>query len=115
MALRSSSSFCLVSEASSRMLSKIAGRWTVRYSNSAVCMIDLSGNVVLPMVYNYISDCSDGVVTAFSQGHGWTLFNKFSTQTYTEKVNPILKIKKRILADAAFEAAQAEAEKGAAK
>ena len=82
------------------------GLAVVGYKDSAVCMIDTSGNVVLPMVYNHISDCSDGVVVAYSQGHGWSLFNKISTRRYEEKVNPILALKKRLVAENAYKQAQ---------
>ena len=76
------------------------------FASGARCMIDTKGNVVLPMVYTYVSQCSNGTVVAFSEGHGWTIYNKMSTETYTEESNPIIAIKRRILAQAAYDESQ---------
>lgn len=74
------------------------------YADGHIGMIDRGGNVVLPMVFDQVSSASDGTVAAFSEGHGWTIFNKLSRETYEEPVNPILTIKKRLLAEAAYKA-----------
>lgn len=68
-----------------------------------VGLIDRKGSVVVPMIYDSISDCSDGVFCAYSEGHGWTLLGKFSRSEYTEPSNPILRIKKQILAIRAYD------------
>ena len=41
-------------------------------------MIDSEGSIVLPFIYNAISNCSDGVIVAFEQYFGWTFYNKMS-------------------------------------
>ena len=74
------------------------------YADGHIGMIDRKGNAVLPQVFDFVSSCSDGVVAAFSAGHGWTVYNKLSRLTYEEPVNPILMIKKRLLAQAAYDA-----------
>lgn len=85
------------------------GLAVVGFANGARCMIDTNGNIVLPMVYTYISQCSNGVVVAFSNEHGWTIYNKMDTAEYTEQSNPILTYKKRILAQAAYDASLTQA------
>ena len=76
------------------------------FASGARCMIDTKGNIVLPMAYTHISQCSNGVVVAFAEGHGWTVYNKMSTEKYTEQSNPIIAIKRRILAQQAYDNAQ---------
>ena len=39
-------------------------------------MIDRNGDTVIPFVFDYISNCSDGLVLAFKKDVGWTLFAK---------------------------------------
>lgn len=39
-------------------------------------MIDTSGNIVLPFVFDYVSNCSDGVIIALSEEYGDILFVK---------------------------------------
>lgn len=74
------------------------------FANGARGMIDTAGNTVLPLIYTHVSSCSDGVAVAFAEGKGWTIYNKMSTESYTEPSNPILSIKRRILAQAAYDA-----------
>jgi len=67
-----------------------------------VGLIDVRGETVVPMIFDRVSDCSDGVICAFSEGHGWTVLHKMSKSEYVEPSNPILQIKKRLLAEAAY-------------
>ena len=39
-------------------------------------MIDTSGNIVLPFVFDYVSNCSDGVIIALSEEYGDILLVK---------------------------------------
>lgn len=59
----------------------LEGLAVITASNGKKFMIDTDGNVVLPAVYDYISDCSDGVVTAYERVHGWSVFNKMKNDT----------------------------------
>ena len=36
-------------------------------------MIDKSGNIVLPFTYDYVSQNSSGVVSAFRNENGWSV------------------------------------------
>ena len=73
-------------------------------------LIDLKGGVALPMIFDYVSSCRDGAICAFSRGHGWSIFNKMSTQTYEQTSNPIMAIKKRLVAQAKFDEFTLESE-----
>ena len=42
-------------------------------------MIDLDGNTVIPMVYDSLSDCQDGVIIAYEQKYGNYVFGKISS------------------------------------
>lgn len=83
------------------------GLAVIGYKDGKRCMIDTDGNVVLPLIYDHISQCSNGTVVAFAEGHGWSIYNKMSAQKYTEPSNPILAIKRRIMAQKLFDEAQA--------
>ncbi len=37
-------------------------------------MIDTEGNIVLPFTYDYITNCSDGVIAAYRKESGWIVF-----------------------------------------
>lgn len=39
-------------------------------------MLDLSGRILLPAVFDYISDCSGGVIIAYEKDHGYYIINK---------------------------------------
>ena len=84
------------------------GLAVIGYSDGKRCMIDTEGNIVLPMIYDHISQCSNGTVVAFAEGHGWSIYNKMSTEKYSEPSNPILAIKRRIMAQTAYDAALVE-------
>ena len=83
------------------------GLAVIGYSDGKRCMIDTEGNIVLPMVYDYVSQCSNGTVVAYAEGHGWSVYNKMSIEKFTEPSNPILSIKRRIIAQKVFDDAQA--------
>ena len=44
--------------------------------NGLYGMIDTEGNAVLPCVFDSISDCQDGVIVAFTEKNGYSIFNK---------------------------------------
>ena len=41
-------------------------------------VIDTAGNIVVPFGYSFISECSDGIMTAYSEGVGWRLLRKMT-------------------------------------
>ena len=43
-----------------------------------VGLIDSEGNFVLPMVFDRVQSCSGGIIAAWDQVNGWTLFNKMA-------------------------------------
>lgn len=49
--------------------------------NGKKFMIDTDGCVVLPAVYDHISDCSDGVITAYECNYGWSIYNKMKSES----------------------------------
>ncbi|MDD4772019.1 MAG: WG repeat-containing protein [Eubacteriales bacterium] len=55
----------------------IEGLAVVGVSSARFCMIDNNGNIVLPLIYDYISNVSSGVIIAHSR-EGWEIFNKMS-------------------------------------
>lgn len=83
------------------------GLAVIGFKDGKRCMIDTEGNIVLPMIYDHISQCSDGTVVAYAEGHGWSIYNKMSVEKFTEPSNPILAIKRRIIAQKLFDEAQA--------
>jgi len=83
------------------------GLAVIGYADGKRCMIDTEGNVVLPMVYDHISQCSNGTVVAYAEGQGWSIYNKMSAEDFTEPSNPILSIKRRIIAQKLFDEAEA--------
>lgn len=74
------------------------------YAEGQIGMIDKEGRTVVPMVFDAVSSCSDGVIAAYSAGNGWTVFNKMSAALFEEPVHPVLKIKKRLLVEKAYKA-----------
>ena len=44
-------------------------------------VIDRDGDTVIPFVFDYISDCSDGVLLAYEKEHGWSVFEKIDTNS----------------------------------
>lgn len=54
------------------------GLAVVRNGEGLYGMIDLDGNAVIPCLFDSISDCSDGVILAYTQKLGYCLFNKLS-------------------------------------
>lgn len=55
----------------------VEGLAVIGFSTGKRCMIDTEGNIVLPFIYDYISNVSSGVVGAYSSD-GWSIFNKMS-------------------------------------
>ncbi len=53
----------------------IEGLAVIGFSSGKRCMIDNKGNIVLPFIYDYISNASSGVITAYSS-EGWSIYNK---------------------------------------
>ena len=47
-------------------------------ADGAVGVIDTKGNIVVPFEYSFISECSDGIMTAFSEGTGWRIIRKMT-------------------------------------
>lgn len=43
-------------------------------------MIDTKGNIVIPFIYDKISEVTDGTVTVWREGLGWRLLNKLSAK-----------------------------------
>ncbi|MBQ6262829.1 MAG: WG repeat-containing protein [Clostridia bacterium] len=41
-------------------------------------VIDANGDIVVPFEYSFISECSDGIMTAYSEGVGWRLLRKMT-------------------------------------
>ena len=41
-------------------------------------VIDTSGNIVVPFGYSFISECSDGIMTAYGEDVGWRLIRKMT-------------------------------------
>ena len=39
-------------------------------------MLDLGGKILLPAVFDYISDCSGGIIVAYEKDHGYYIINK---------------------------------------
>lgn len=54
------------------------GLAAVKGTNGLWGMIDLEGNVVVPTVFDGISDCQDGAFTAYAQKYGNYVFGKVS-------------------------------------
>jgi len=52
----------------------IQGLGVIGHKNGKCGMIDTDGNVVIPMVFDYISQPSSGVIAAYSKLDGWTEF-----------------------------------------
>lgn len=70
------------------------------YSKNAQGVIDTEGNLILYPMYSHIESCSGGVITAFSEVGGWSVFNKMSQNTEKDVVNPIIALKERAIAEA---------------
>lgn len=70
------------------------------YAKDKQGVIDTNGNIVLYPMYSHIESCSGGVITAYSPVGGWSVFNKVSTNTKKDVVNPIIELKKRAIAEA---------------
>ena len=52
----------------------IGGLATLGTDDGRYGMIDKSGNIVLPFTYDYVSQNSSGVVSAFRNENGWSVF-----------------------------------------
>lgn len=50
----------------------------VAHTDGGYGMIDTEGNTVLPFIFKYISDVSDGRVAAYSEENGWQIFTVVS-------------------------------------
>jgi len=46
--------------------------------NGISAALDVNGNYVLPFRYTYISNRSDGIITAFSETKGWEVYGIFT-------------------------------------
>lgn len=55
----------------------VEGLAVIGFASGKRCMIDTEGNIVLPFIYDHISNASSGVVVAYSSS-GWSIFNKMS-------------------------------------
>lgn len=47
-------------------------------SSGQFCVIDTGGDIVLPMAYEYVTECVNGAFSAFSINDGWIIFNKMT-------------------------------------
>lgn len=56
------------------------GLATLTLSNGKMGMIDTAGNIVIPFRYDYISSVSSGIIAAYSESGGWSLFQKMQTE-----------------------------------
>lgn len=74
------------------------------YEKGKLGVIDTEGNMLIYRMYRYISDSSGGVITAYSEVGGWSVFYKMSTER-DEKipVDPIVELKKRAIAQAKYD------------
>ena len=74
------------------------------YSADTLGLIDTEGNSLLYGMYSYISNCSGGVITAYSPVGGWSIFHIMNTggqQAYP--TDPTIELKKRAIAEAKHE------------
>ena len=80
------------------------GLAVIGYAKDKLGVIDTEGNTVLYTMYQHIEDCSGGVITAYSNVGGWTVYNKMTTDTAgTQVINPIIKLKQIAIAQAKAE------------
>lgn len=56
----------------------IEGLAVIGFEDGKKGMIDTDGNIIMPFRYDYLSNLSSGVFTAFTKAEGWTIFNKLS-------------------------------------
>ena len=56
----------------------VEGVAVVGYEDGKKALIDTNGNVLLDLVFDYISMPSDGVIAAFESNNGWTVYHKMS-------------------------------------
>lgn len=74
------------------------------YADGKLGMIDTEGNICLYPMYRYISKSSGGIITAYSDEGGWSIFYKMSTVKEKElPVNPAVELKHRAIAQARYE------------
>lgn len=52
----------------------VCGLATLTTEDGRVGMIDTEGNIVLQFTYDYISQVSDGLIAAYREENGWTIF-----------------------------------------
>ena len=50
----------------------------VAHTDSGYGMVDTEGNTVLPFIFDYISDVSDGRIAAYSETLGWQIYTVIS-------------------------------------
>lgn len=73
------------------------------YEKGKLGVIDTDGNMLIYRMYRYISDCSGGVITAYSEVGGWSVFYKMSTVRDANSVaDPIVELKKRAITEAKY-------------
>ncbi len=81
------------------------GLAVIAYSTKQLGVIDTAGNIVMPTVYQYIENCSGGVITAYHHTGGWTVYNKMTVAEKQEEKtpDPRLLLKERSIAQAKYE------------
>ena len=52
----------------------VGGLATLTTEDGRVGMIDTEGNIILQFTYDSISQCSDGVIAAYREENGWTVY-----------------------------------------
>lgn len=63
------------------------GLAVVGYTDGKKGMIDKSGAFVIPPVFDEITDCSGGVICAYSKDNGWQVINKLKSPAETPPEN----------------------------
>jgi hypothetical protein len=60
------------------------GAGVLGMSGGRQMLIDRQGNIIAPMQYDYISNCTGGIIALFENGRGWTMLNKVRRQIEIE-------------------------------
>lgn len=58
----------------------VGGLAVLTAEDGRVGMIDTAGNIILQFTYDYISRCSDGVIAAYREENGWTIYRLMSRE-----------------------------------
>ncbi|MBR5516114.1 MAG: WG repeat-containing protein [Clostridia bacterium] len=76
------------------------GLAVVGYRPDKLGMINTKGELVMPYMYSVLLSCSGGMICAYENENGWTVYNKVSTAADTKDfVSPMLTLKYRAIAE----------------